>query len=311
MIVKESLNFERGIDPKESMNIGLEQTISKFMYENNYRDPLQWISYLTGAWEGVEDLDKETRIKWVNFLLFKSRKYIGKISLDEYDYNVMKELGIHWIPYIPIADDEFKYIQENEKYYLLFDGWENFSYYFEEDTKVNKEFVTKVLEGDAFEFFIYDEDYYKDIESFIWFLEKMNIPSFQKIKEKAIELGANSDNLNSVKNMFIEIDNNENLSELKTTILHSIADAQSSADESEAFNILKKLIKKHYEIGDDEEYYEKIKVPISFNGLEKFSYSVATGEEKIILYLPREISGDIDAETLNDSIYNQLEKLSD
>ncbi len=311
MIVKESLNFERGIDPKESMNIGLEQTISQFMYENNYKDPFQWISYLTGAWEDVEDLDKETRIKWVNFLLSKSRKYIGKISLDEFDYNVMKELGIHWIPYVPIVDDEFKYIQEDKKYYLLFDSWENFSYYFEEDPKVNKEFVTKVLEGDAFEFFTYDNDYYKNIKSFIWFLKKMDIPAFQKIKEKVIELGANSDNLNSIENMFIEIDNNENLSELKTIILYSIADAQSSVDESEAFNILKKLIKKHYEIGDEEEYYEKIKVPISFDGLEKFSYTVATGEEKIILYLPREISGDIDAETLNDSIYNQLEKLSD
>ena len=33
MIVKESINFERGLDPKQAMNVGLEQKIANFLRE--------------------------------------------------------------------------------------------------------------------------------------------------------------------------------------------------------------------------------------------------------------------------------------
>ena len=291
MIIKESLNFERGIDPKASMHIGLGNVISKYMDDNENNNPFSWISYLAGAYPNFEwtyKLDKETRIKWINFLLSNPNKYIQKNSLDELDYGVFKRFGIHWIPYVPIADDEFKYIQEDEEYYLLFDGWENFSYYFEKDKNINEEFILNVLKGDAFEFFHYDiyKEYYQDLKPFIDFFKRNDILAYKLIKEKAIKLGANLNNLNSIEDMFTEINNNEKLLELKESILEALIDAQCIADESETFNILKNLIKKQYEIGDEEEYYEKIKVPISFNGLEKFSYTVATGEEKIILNLP-------------------------
>lgn len=314
MIVKEFLSFERGKDPKESMHIGLGNVIAKYMNDNEINDPFQWISFLSGAYPNFEwsqKLDKETRKKWINFLLSNPNKYIHKNSLDELDYELMKRWDIHWIPYVPIPDNNFKYVSEGDNYYLLFDGWESFSDYIEESKEYSENFINKVLEGDAFEYFyesIYKE-YYKDLNDYIDFLDRKAKKSFEMIKSKILKLGLNLDNINNFKKLLEEIESNHKLYDIKMAILRAIVDAKASADEGEAFYIIKNAIKKYYEIGDKEIYEDKIKVPISFNGIEKLFYTIVTGDDKMTLFLPREIDGAIDEETITESINNQLENL--
>lgn len=312
----ESLNFERGLAPKQSMGIGLEETIKKFLNEKTSSSPSLWISYLLTEFDD-DDLDKETRKKWIEYLI-SNPKY--NKELGEEDYYNLKEWGIEWIPYVPLADTNFKYKKLANSYILTFGGWEDFSDYFDYDSRdLGKEFVESVLSGDAYDQFDYDLSGFRNIGDLSWALSReikkgKEIPVLKDLKEKAIELGGNPDNMEEMEDLFEEISSNEDLSELNTAISLAFEESQQSADEHEAYTKLKSAIKRHFGIeegewiGDGEKAY--FQAPISFEGLHHLAYTMATSEEKIKYGHPQQgYMGDITAETFNDAMYNKLEDL--
>jgi hypothetical protein len=311
--ISEALGFERGLTPKQSMGIGLEEQIRNFLDERTSSSPSLWISYLLS--EGTdEELDRETRKKWIEFLLTKPM-YVTDLGEEEY-YN-LKEWGIEWIPYVPLANKDFKYKKLGTKYILDFHGWEDFSPCFDYDRELSEEFVQAVLSGDAFDQFEYDLSGFKDITDLSWALnrelkKRKKIPALEDIKRIAIALGGNPENMEDLDQLFDEISTNEDLSELDEAISFAFEESQQSADEHEAYTKLKEAIQKHFGIeegkwiGEGEKAYYR--APISFEGLHKLAFCLATNEEQIKYSHPYGgYSGDISAETFNDAMYNKLE----
>jgi hypothetical protein len=314
--IKESQDFQRRLAPKQAMGIGLEETIRNFLNEKTSSSPSLWISYLLNEGD-FEEVDKETRKKWIKFLITKPEY---NSELGEEEYYILKEWDINWIPYVPLSDSNFKYKKIANNYILSFAGWENFSPYFDYDSRdLSKDFIEKVLSGDAYDEFIYDSEAFLNIEDIVSPLNReikkgKKIHVLEDLKEKAIEMGGNPENMEDLDSLFSEINNNENLSELKDQVSIAFEEAQQSADEFEAFKKVKESIKKQFIIEEgkwsgegSEAIYE---APISFEGLSRLAYTMATKEEEIKYYHPYGgYNGDIEAETFNDAMYNRLEDL--
>jgi len=315
-VLSEAQEFQRGLAPKQSMGIGLEETIKNFLDERTSSSPSLWISYLLTEGD-YEDLDKETRKKWIEFLITKPEY---NKELGEEDYYNLKEWGIEWIPYVPLSDSNFKYKKIGNKFIITFGGWEQFSDYFDYDSRdLSQEFVEAVLSGDAYDQFDYDLSAFRDIQDLAWHLQRelnkgKEIHVLKDLKEKAIEMGAASKNVENLDDLLKEIDENEDLDELKTAVSFAFEESQQSADEHEAYVKVKSAIQRHFGVEDGEWIGEGEKAyfqaPISFEGLHHLAYTMTTGEDKIKYYHPQQgYMGDITAETFNDAMYNKLEDL--
>ena len=315
----EAMNFERGIEPKKSMGLGIEGQIKQFMedFANNGED--EWLSDLlqknmSPGWG--DHLDDETRRVWIEHLIKKGGEWTKR--LDENDYIEMKDMGIDWVPYIPIPGGEFKYDKLANNYTIKFDGWESFATYFDTGRDLSFEFIENVLKGDAHDDFYYDSDAY-DITDLAWHIHRITnkgeeVPAIKDLKEKAVELGGNIENMETIDDLLEEINNNDDLHDLKQAILFAFLDAQESADESAAYRSLIKAIQKCYEIGEGEwkeDGNTSIMVaPISKAGLQKLFYTIMTGEDKIKYYPPDQgYNGDLSKDDINDAIYNKIEDL--
>lgn len=311
MIVRESLYFERGLDPKLAMNIGIEEQISNFLQERTTTGPSFWISYLLTEGD-FDELDKETRKKWIEFLI---RKLEYNNSLDDSDYYDLKKMGIEWIPYVPFSDSNFKYELIGNRYIIKFSDWSDFAKYFNTDSRdISEEFIEAVLSGDFFEYFDYSLENFRDITDFTYSIERLlnqgkSIPALKDLKEKALEMGANPDNVENISDLMNEIDSNNDLEDLKDTVAFAFAEASQSADESEAYKDIKKAITKYFDMGDAERKGEFFIAPITKEGVEKLSYVMASGEEKIIYYPPQSYDGDMTADDINDALDNKLSDL--
>jgi hypothetical protein len=309
--ISEALDFERGLTPKQSMGIGLEEQIRNFLDDKTSSSPSLWISYLLH--EGTdEELDRETRKEWVKFLITKPEY---NKELDENDYFDLKDWGIEWIPFAPFKDDNFKYRFTGSNYILYFKEWSNFVDYFDTDTRdISKEFIEAVLGGeDSYEYFDYDVREHRDITDFAWHIKriKKEIPAVKELKEKAIQMGADPDKLETIDDLLEEIQENEDLSDLCDAVRFAYVEAMALADESEAYRDLQRAIQKHYHIGEAK--YDSRKeffvAPCNFDGIKLLSFTMATGEDKIKYYPPQSYSGDMKMEDINDSLANKLDDL--
>ena len=152
VILSEAMNFERGLAPNQSMGIGIEGQIREFLDERTSSSPSLWISYL--LMEGTfEELPKETRKTWIEFLIKKPEYNSG---LGEEDYYLLKEWDIEWIPYVPFSSSDFKYKVIGNQYYIYFNQWEDFSSYFDTNSRdISEKFIEAVLSGDSYEYFDY------------------------------------------------------------------------------------------------------------------------------------------------------------
>lgn len=321
MIVKESINFERGLDPKQAMNVGLEQKIANFLRERTSDSPAMWISYLLTEGD-EEELDHETRKQWIEFLI-KKPEYNN--SLDENDFYELKKWGIQWIPYVKLPGDEIQYEFKNGKYFLSFDGWQSFSDLFDTDTRnLSKDFVEAVLSGEnAEEYFEYDSVNFGDITEMTWFLKRLlakgKIPALDDLKEKFIERGGDPETANNLEELFDEIESNDEYEDLHDALRFAWADSQEMADQDEAYKDLKNAIKKHFDINDEEikwvekpNNYSHYYAPISLEGVEKLfgCLSLNDSDYKIKYYPPQySYNGDITAEVFNDSLSNRLDEI--
>jgi hypothetical protein len=310
MIIRESIqNFQRGQEPIKAMGVGLEKVISDFMEEKTSSSPEHFITYLLT--EGTEEeLDNKTRKTWIEFLI-KFPKY--NKSLDENDYYELKQRNIHWIPYVPLADLDFSYEVKGDKYFLSFSEWVYFSNYFEESRDVDKEFIEDVLKGDAYRWFNNYDDNFHDITDFTHEIEKMEKkgPLFilETVKNMAIKMGADPEDINTTENLFYIINENEDLEELRSAIQLALSETAAIADEDDAFKELTKAIRKEYNMGEVESINNSYVAEISLPGLEKLSYTLATNDEKIIWYPPQDFDGDWDKDTFENSLENRLDDI--
>jgi hypothetical protein len=313
-VVRESLDFERGLTPKQSLGIGIEETIRNFLDDKTSSSPSLWISYLLN--EGrEEELDRETRDKWIKFLITKPEY---NKDLDENDYLELAYREIEWIPYAPFKDDNFKYKFTENSYVLYFKDWGNFADYFDTTSRdVNSQFIEAVLSGDgSYEYFDYGVREYKDITDFAWPINRVlqkgkQIPAIKDLKDKAIEMGADPNKTETIDDLLEEIQENEDLSDLCDAVRFAYSEATALADESEAYMDLQRAIKKHYHIGDAkyDESKEFFVAPCDFEGIKLLSFTLATGEDKIEYNPPQSYSGDMTMEDINDSLINKLDDL--
>jgi len=306
----ESQGFQRGLDPKQAMNIGLEEQIKNFLDERTSSSPAMWISYLLT--EGSkEELDKETRIKWIEFLI-KKPEYNSQ--LGEEDYYGLKEWGIEWIPYVPFPDNNFKYEKIANNFIISFSEWGDFADYFDTDSRdISKEFIEAVLSGDSYEYFDYDYDGFDNISDFLWHISLVlkkgeEIPVLKELKEKAIEMGMEPEKAEDVDTLFNEIEEDD-FSDLYEVLRQAYREASRSSDESEAYHHIQRAIRKHYQIEEGKWEGDAYKAPITLEGIKKLSYSMGTGEDKIKYYPPQSYSGTMTADDINDAISNELENL--
>jgi len=319
--MSEAQNFERGLDPKKAMNVGLEQQIANFLRERTSDSPAMWISYLLTEGD-EEELDHETRKQWIEFLI-KKPEYNN--WLDENDFYQLKKWGIQWIPYVKLPSDEIQYEFKNGKYFIAFDGWESFSELFDTDTRnLDKGFVEGVLSGEnAEEYFEYDSVNFDDITEMIWFLKRLlskeKIPALDELKEKFIEREGDPEIANNLEELFDEIGSNDAYEDLHDALRFAWADSQEMADQDEAYKDLKNAIKKHFDINDEEikwvekpNNYSHYYAPISLEGVEKLfgCLSLNDSDYKIKYYPPQySYNGDITAEVFNDSLSNRLDEI--
>ena len=319
-ILDEAINFERGVEPKKSMGLGIEGRIKEFMddFANNGEE--EWLSdlilkNLSPGWGDA--IDDEIRREWIEYLIKKGGEWTKR--LDENDYIELKDMGIEWIPYIPIPGRDFKYQLIGNNYTLQFNGWEEFAGYFDTGRDLSSEFIENVLTGDAHDDFWYDSDAYNDVTDLVWHIQRIinkgeEIPALKDLKDKAIDMGGDPDNMETPEDLFNELQYNDDLHDLKQIVIFAYIDAQQSADESEAYKRLKEAIQKWYDIGEGKWEGEGDKAimiaPISKEGLEKLFYSIMTGEDKIKYYPPDQgYSGDMTKDDINDTIYNKIEDL--
>jgi hypothetical protein len=309
-LVRESIqNFQRGLEPIQSMGVGLEQVISEFMKEKTSSSPEYFITYLLT--EGTEEeLDNETRKKWIEFLI-KFPKYNN--GLDENDYYELKERGIKWIPYVPLVDSDFSYEVKGDKFFLSFSEWNDFTNYFEESRDLDRDFIGAVLSGDAHDFFNYDYSNFRDITDFTHEIEKMEktdpLSILETIRNMAIKMGADPEDINTTESLFYIINENEDLDELRSAIQITLSETAAIADEEDAFKELVKTIRKEYDMGETDFVNKNYIAEISLQGLEKLSYTLATNDEKIVWYPPRDFDGEWDKDTFENSLENRLDDI--
>jgi hypothetical protein len=313
-VLSEALDFERGLAPKQSLGIGLEEQIRNFLDDKTSSSPSLWISYLLN--EGTdEELDQETRNQWIKFLITKPEY---NKDLDENDYLELKERGIEWIPFAPFKDDNFKYKFTGNSYILYFKEWSDFADYFDTDSRdISPQFIEAVLgkeDEDAYEYFDYDIREHRDITDFAWHINRIlqkgkQIPALKVLKKKAIKMGADPHKVKTIDDLLEEIQENEDLSDLCDAVRFAYVEAMALADESEAYRDLQRAIKKHYHIGDAkyDESKEFFIAPCDFDGIKLLSFTLATGEDKIKYYPPQSYNGDMTMEDINDSLANKLE----
>jgi len=306
MIVRESLQeFQRGLDPKASMGIGIEEQIKKWYKDNYETSPDEDIIYHI---LNDNNLDRKTRETWVKFLLKKNYYF------EEDEWGEMMDQQIEVIsnlsPEFKKELGEFTIKKQDNKFILYFDDWNEFSPYFAENRDLDEAFIETVLSGEEAErYFSYDPAIFNwdDISNFIETNEE-KLSFLKELKEKFIELGGDPKYLDNTEKLIKEIFDNEDLEDLKTALKISASSTAEIAEQDEIYKELKNSIINHYELNNEIWNSESNKyfAEISSSGLEKLFNSVYSNEELIVYYPRQYYDADWNYPTFNDEMQNQL-----
>lgn len=311
MIVREALNFERGLDPKTSMKIGLEGRIKNWYFERYEADDDNWkdtiIHDILEDTGGIEDpkLDEETKKKWIEFLIS-----IG-CHFGEEDWYELKNLEVDIIENLPDQEKEIGdliLIKSKNNLSIAFSSWLDWSDLISE-RNTSKEFINKVLEGDDFDIFDYDLDTYSldDVLNFIN-QNKFKV-SFEEIKEKYLEFGGEKEEISEI---FEDLEDDDRFEEIKYAILNSAANTASYADEEAALKDIKRWIINTYDLS--EEYWDENKsvyiCGIKENGAYKLLSVYYNYNYPEVYYPPQGgYNGNWDIKTFNEELENKLAEI--
>ena len=307
MLVRESIKFERGLNPKQAMGVGIASQIAEYA-----EDLTDW--EVVGTIIEDSDLEVETKKIWINHLL--------KTNPEKYDFD---ENAMYWFDdnnfdYLTPLPNDYPFtisrnldlIKKDGQWITAFDGWEDWTDLFTTH-KVSKEFITGVLGGDAYQFFESSDSFTKD-EKIKFITDNINqIPVWSYLEDLYIELGGEEDRGN-IEDEINTIYSNEEFENLRDSIDRAFMDADESARENEAFKDLKKAIVDHYELGT-EGYDDKsntYRVNTTITGADKLAKAATLGSDYYIDYFPSrdDYWAEMDVEYFNESLQNHLESLS-
>lgn len=303
MIVRESIfeavQFQRGVDPKSAMSLGLEEQIKTWYRDAYDHDPGEDLIYDIMK---DDELDFDTKEKWVLFLISKGYNW------DCEEWAEMMNQGIDFIPALPDGYKrnfgDLNYFKKNGKNYIQFSGWEDWADYVEENREISREFIEAILSGDSFEYF--DSDYHPEVlDSDHWILKDNQ--SVEMIKEKFLELGGEEKITEDPEEMIRTICTDSEFEDLEYAISYALASSQQSADESEAYNDILKNLKDHFDIGDSEWNGESHISEISQEGFSKLLDAGFDGNNKLDYSPPYYgYQGDVDYDTFRSELENRL-----
>lgn len=164
MLVREHITrFERGLQPKQSMNIGIQKIVEDALIREYGHFPGDEQALYDIV---VTEIEIDYKYECIDYLLKKlSRENIENISSDimEGMWNMTPPPNL--VPYANnfILKANFHVKQNNGKYILITKDWDNF---FNEMTMDNavEEFVQDLFDGDAFYKHYSGYDYINDFE---------------------------------------------------------------------------------------------------------------------------------------------------
>jgi len=300
MIVRESISFERGSDPLKAARLGMEQQIKQWFRDNYDQEPedRQLIYDILND----SELDADTKEKWSLFLVSKGYGW------DYEEWAEMMQRNIDFLPVIPDGYErqlnDLHLIRKEGKNYIQFNGWEDWADHVEEGRDISKESIQSILAGDALEYF--DSDWSPDVRDSIDFILR-NEEAVKMIREKFIEIEGDPEIASNPEEMMEAICDEEDFQELKDAISYSIASAQASADESEAYNKIKGALMDHFHISEPQWTGDMYVAEVSNDGLSKLLDSKFDNNERLSYTPPYYgYQGDITDDTFNMELENRL-----
>lgn len=304
-IVRESISFERGKKPRESMGIGLDGAIHHYFKENYDDVPLDY-SIIQRIQE-EEDLDDETKKEWIEHLLKKDpNKYAFEDPelywFDENNFDYLEALGDGFERALSI--DLFK---KNGKFYVRFPDMSYLADLFDTHRRdISRDTIAKVLGGDAWEIFEYSvpeseakdyiDNHWNDIKAVGYMMDIYNYRGGkEEDPDKVLE----------------DIYSNDDFEDIRDSITNAVSDAQASAIETEAYNHMKKEVLDHYEMGEPDWDDKEFTASITKEGANKLFRHALIGEDGLEYYEPRGgyYDASIKPEWVSESLMDKLEHL--
>ncbi|HRT02945.1 MAG TPA: hypothetical protein P5513_03300 [Candidatus Diapherotrites archaeon] len=305
MLVRESLDFKRGVDPKSSIGIGLEKEIKDW-----WKSTKRYATEDSLIYEILVDdnLDDDTKEKWVLFLISKLYSW----DVDEWDLMIDSDIN----PVKGIKDGykrsigSLKISANGGKKYVSFSSWDDWSDRIEPGRDISKKFIEKVLSGDSLEYFNYDNYDDGGILSDYSYIIKKNKKSLNLIKEKFIEMGGDEEIANDPEHMIEVIDSDEDFESLKSDISNALISAQSLADEREAYDDIVNKIKNYYGLLKVNMINNEYIAEISDDGLFNLFQSYFGEGDKLVYNPPYYgYNGDISDDLLVNNLSYYIEEI--
>ena len=296
-IVRESINFERGQDPKTAMGVGLQAQIDNWLdetYNMNWGQP--------GSIEAIgedEELDKETKGKWIKHILSTGYEF------DENEWYILGQLKIDALDYIPEIDKDLNDIhlrKRGDNYTINFD-WEDFATFFSESDM--EEFFQDILSGDGYKYF--DDNSYKTYtqEEIEGYVSENDIDQSELI-DKFEEYGG--ENPEEMWDQIYDQERSEEFGEIKNILQVVAANTTASAEEGESWTGLKKSIHNWYDMEEPKwlEDKETFEASISKQGAKRLMDYYYNQENAIEHREPEYYSADWDKGTFESELSDRL-----
>lgn len=306
-IVRESISFERGKDPKSSMGIGIEGSIRNW-YKKVHDAPELGDHIILDILQDNE-LEREVKEKWVRYLISKGYSW---------DYEEFSEM-IGWsIDFSDVIPDgwksyilNFEVFKKNGQFYVEFSDWGDWAQTFDTSNDISPEFIESVLSGDSWEYFENVGEYDYSAQDAIHMIEtsQKEIPSYSYLEDLYIEMGGNKDNLGNVEAVISDIWQNDDFSKLKNSIELALDETSMLASEHAAYKDIKSKLEDHFDMGKVEWDNKKMEftVPISEDGFMNLLNISFEGDNKIYYRSPDYgYMGTAKTEDFNQALDNQL-----
>jgi len=306
-LVRESISFTRGQDPKTSMGIGTEGEM--YHYFKQKYDSIPYDYEIINEIIEADDIEQETKERWIAHLLEKDP---NKYMFEDPELDWFSEVGFDYLT--PMKDGYVRSVglelyKRDGKFFVEYPEMtylsELFDYHYRD---ISKDFVDKVLGGDAWDLF---EDNSSDTE----YAKNYIIQNWDDIKATAYLTDVyqyRKGEGETPKEIIEDIFDDEDYEDMAQAIEIALSDAQASAYESDAYKSLLKGVLDHYEMGEPV-YDHKKEVyvsPITITGADKLFKSEILGDEKFEYYEPYGgYDGKIKPGLFSEYLLSQLEHL--
>ena len=281
-IVRESISFERGLDPKSAMGLGLTKRIEQWYQDAYDMEPSEG---MLGVIMEDDELDKETKQEWTKHLISSGYEF------DSDAVGASFSNSIDLVEYLPNGWTEsihsLELQKKNGKFYVIFDGWDEFSDFELKQHNQDKEYTYKVLSGDAWDYFDNFDNAWVDADSVQNFIKnnKDQIKSLGYLRDLYQYKAEDNERdyvefEDDIDELIDDIWDNDIYEDLKSALQIAGGVAYANAQEGEAYRYIIKEIQKHYELGDAkwDDHRKRYTSQISVDGVERLLDSYYFGD---------------------------------